>query len=164
MHIGEKAGRVLLNLADHEANSSIQTGFFINDTSLEWALDTALAHSLVSLSTDLLWVRECNAWWSGLAFRCFVDVSYRERMVSKRTMERDVDEDELTGSIGRRLVCSAEIVQCDVVADFVVLAVDAEVVVANAALRLSDDTIMFYKSISRCIPEDLRCRSSLRHP
>lgn len=113
VHIGEESLRVGLDLSNAEASTSVDvnTSGVVDDTSLEWTSQAADRHAVV-LASDWLWVREGESWWASSATGSLVDVS---------------------GGVGWRLVLSADVVETDVVADGVELAVDTEVVEADGA-------------------------------
>lgn len=115
MHIGEEALRVLLDLLHIEAKALVLASGRVNnsgDETVFGALDAANAAANTLL--DLNRVGESDARRAGLALDRFVDVG-RGR--------------------GGRLVVAAEVVQGDVVAEDVLVAVDAELVQACGAFQ-----------------------------
>lgn len=115
VHISEEALRVLLNLLDVEAEALVLASGRVNNTGNETvlgALDAAnaAAHTLLDLNR----VGESDARRASLALDRFVDVG-RGR--------------------GGRLVVAAEVVESDVVAEDVLVAVQAELVQAGSAFE-----------------------------
>jgi len=64
---------IVLNLTDPESSASVDAGHRIQDTGLEWTLETALATALITLAS-LLGVGECETWWTARTLGCLVDV------------------------------------------------------------------------------------------
>ena len=112
-YITEERLRIILDLADAEASTSVDTSDGVKDAGLEWPLDASLAAALITVASAL-GVREDKSWWATGALVRFVDVG---------------------GSKRQRLVLSSEAVETNVVADLVLTAVDAEIIVADAALK-----------------------------
>lgn len=117
MHVSKEARWVGLNLGDVETSAGVLA--IGHDASGEWALETANAGAVVP---EGLRVGEREAWRAGLALDGLVDVG---------------------GSLGCGLVVDvAEVLEADVVADQVEVAVDAEVVVADGALLAAGQLVV----------------------
>lgn len=112
VHINKEALRVLLNLRDVEVGASVKI-VVVENAGLEWSPLAPNRDAQVVISLNWLWILEGDAWRAGHADTRLVHVSR---------------------SVGGRLVVAAEVLELDLVADVVVLGVDAEVVVALCAL------------------------------
>ena len=117
MHISKEARWVGLDLGDVEASAGVLA--VGHDAGGEGALETANAGAVVA---EGLRVGESEAWRAGLALDSLVDVG---------------------GSLGCGLIVDvAEVLEADVVADQVEVAVDAEVVVADGALLAAGQLVV----------------------
>ena len=117
VHVSKEARWVGLDLGDVEASAGVLA--VGHDTGGEGALETADAGAVVA---EGLRVGESEAWRAGLALDGLVDVG---------------------GSLGCGLVVDvAEVLEADVVADQVEVAVDAEVVVADGALLAAGQLVV----------------------
>lgn len=110
MHVGEEGRRVVLNLLHSEAGASVLT--VGDDTGLVRTHHASNADPLLAVS-NRNWVGEGEARRTGLACRRLVNVG---------------------GSVSRRLVFTPEVLEDNVPADVVLLAVDAIFIVTLGAL------------------------------
>lgn len=117
MHICKESRWVLFNLLDLEPSTGVLARGSIEHTSLERSSKTA-GRDAVVLTRDWLGVREGKTWWARLALGGLVNVG---------------------GRVGGGLVFAAEILELDVVADGVEFAVNAEIVVADAAFETAGE-------------------------
>ena len=119
MHITEERLGAVFDLRYLEPIRKIKAGLFIRNTNLERTCQAALTTSLIAIArTARVW--EGESWWASSAHGRFVDV--------------------------RRGICcgfvfTAEAIQTDVVADLVLLAVNAERIVPDCALWISKYSI-----------------------
>ena len=124
MHISEEAGGVLLNLLDAEAEAVVLASGGVDNTGDKAILgsgDAADAAAGVLAVGDLHGVGEGDARGAGLALDGLVDVGGRD---------------------GGRLVLALEAGDGDVVADGVLLAVDAELVNAASTLETAGEGVV----------------------
>lgn len=111
MHIGEEGRRVVLDLLHGEAGGSVLA--VGHDAGLVRTHHAANADPLLAVS-DRHRVGEREARGTGLALRCLVNVG---------------------GGVSRRLVFTAEVLENDVPANVILLAVDAVLIKALGALH-----------------------------
>jgi hypothetical protein len=124
VHVSEEARGVLLNLLDVEAEAVVLASGSVDNTGNETVLgagDAADAAAGVLAVGDRHGVGEGDARGSGLALHSLVDVGGRD---------------------GRRLVLALEAGDGDVVADDVLLGVDAELVQAAGALEAAGEGVV----------------------
>ena len=124
VHISEEARGVLLNLLNVEAKALVLTSRSVLDTSDETVLgarDAANAAAHVRASCNFHGVGESDARRAGLALDGLVDVR---------------------GGAGGRLVVALEAGKGDVIADHVLLAVDAELVDALGAFEAAGEGVV----------------------
>lgn len=121
VNVSEESLRVLLDLADVEAEALVDAVVVLNtgDEAILAAVDAADAAALVV--ADGLRVGEGDARGAGLAAGGLVDVR---------------------GGVGGRLVVAAEVVEGDVVADGVGVGVQAELVQAAGALEAAGEGVV----------------------
>jgi len=111
VHIGEECRRVVFNLLHLEAGGSVLT--IGNDTGLERTHHAPNADPLLAVS-DRNRVGESEAWRARLALGCLMNVG---------------------GGVSRRLVVTPEVLEDDVPADVILLAIDTILIKPLGALH-----------------------------
>ena len=119
MHIGEEGRRVVFDLLHLEAGGSVLA--VGNDTGLERTHHAPNADPLLAVS-DRNRVGESEAWRARLALGCLMNVG---------------------GGISRRLVVTPEVLEDDVPADVILLAVNAILIKALGALHSGVSRFLF---------------------
>lgn len=123
MRVGEELLGVLLDLFESEAYTSVLA--VLDHTGAEWALETADSVAALLVADG---VGEGDTWRSRLALDSLVDVG---------------------GSVGGRLVVTSEAIQGDVVADDILVRVDAKLEEALAALQSASVLVVCINNLIR---------------
>ena len=143
MGVGEELGRVLLDLSDREADTSVLA--VSDDTSAEGSLEAADSVAAL-LVTD--GVREGN---TSLELACvsshaslaiYGDLPRRSGLALGSLVD-------VSGSVGGRLVVSTEAVEGDVVADDILVGVDAELEETLASLESASELVVGVDNLVR---------------
>jgi hypothetical protein len=143
VHIGEEAGRVVLDPLHSEAVALVLSRCGVlktGDEAVLGAMNAAYALSNIGARIDLDWVRECNAWRTRLACDGFMDVG---------------------SSAYRGRVIATESGQSDVVANDVIFAVETELIKTLSACKTASQSVVGIDDLLRS-RSDLVCGSIFR--